>query len=155
MAVFSVPRFFHKKFAFTVEIPGIGWAGFRSASGLRVQVAKIQHWEGGALAPNQSPGRVTTPDVTLERGATSDLDLWAWMQQVIDASAMVAEPLHERPVSIVQRDRRGLELRRWTLVAAWPTEFEAGEWDNNADENTIEKVVLAVRYPNLGGDVAV
>lgn len=155
MAVFSAPRLFFKKFAFTVEIPGIGWAGFRSCSALSVEVAKIQHWEGGALAPNQAPGRVTTPDITLARGATSDLDVWAWMQQVIDASAMVIEPLHERPVMIVQRDRRGLELRRWLLAQAWPMKFTAGDWDNHADENTIEELVLAVRYPNLGGDVPV
>lgn len=150
MAVFSSPRLYHKKPFFTVEIPGIGSAEFKSVSGLKSTTAKITYWGGGSIAPSQQPGRTTTADVILERGATSDLDMYGWFKQVVDAAAMVAEPTHERPVAVVQRDRRGLELRRWILVQAWPTEYEGGEW-GDSDEVTIEKVTLAVRYFELGG----
>ena len=30
----------------------------------------VQYFEGGSLIPNKSPGRLTFPDVTLERGAS-------------------------------------------------------------------------------------
>jgi len=47
---------------------------------------------------------------------------------------------------VVQLDRDGSELRRWTLYNAWPTKFNAGEWDNEADENVIEQVTLTFDY---------
>lgn len=42
----------------------------------------MQYFEGGALIPNKSPGRLTFSDVTLERGATQDRDLFEWFQDV-------------------------------------------------------------------------
>lgn len=154
MAILGVTRKFYKKFSFVVEIAGVAWAGFRSISDIRVQVAPVDHFEGGSLIPNSSPGRVTVPPVTLARGATDDLDLWTWMQQVVAAGSILVDPSHKRTIDIVQKDRAGDELRRWTLVNAWPIDFLAGSWDNEADENVIEEVILKYDYPNLGGDTS-
>lgn len=155
MAIFGVSRQYYKKFKFEVEILGVVYAGFQTCSDIRTQVAKIEHHEGGSLIPNKSPGRVTVPDVTLTRGATDDLDLYLWMQEVVAAGSILVEPDFKRTIDIVQRNRRGDELRRWTLVNAWPIDFKAGDWDNDADENTMEEVILAYDYPVLGGDVGV
>ncbi|MCA9528640.1 MAG: phage tail protein, partial [Myxococcales bacterium] len=59
MAVIGNPRSFHKKFKFIVEIDDIGHAGFQTCSELSVEVANVQHFEGGSLIPNKSPGRPT------------------------------------------------------------------------------------------------
>ena len=153
MTIFGNPsRLYYKKFAFTVEILGVEFAGFQSCSEIAVEVAKVEHSEGGALIPTKQPGRVTVPDVTLSRGATDDLDLWAWMQQVVVQDSILVDPEFKRSIDVVQRRRNGSELRRWTLVNAWPVRFKAGDWDNEADENTIEEVVLAYDYPIVGGD---
>jgi len=144
MAIKGTPRSFYKKFKFTVEEKGITWAGFRTCSDLRIQVAKIEQREGGALIPNKSPGLVTVPDVTLARGATADKDLWDWMKEVVESGSIAASP--KRQLDIVQHDRRGLEIRRWQLVNCWPIDFKAGDWDNEADENVIEEVILALDY---------
>ncbi len=151
MAVIGTPRTFHKKFKFLVEIDGVTSAGFQKCSELSVEVANIQYFEGGALVPHKSPGRLTFADVTLERGATSDRDLLDWFSQVADAAANTGlnEPDFKRNLDIVQQDRDGSTLRRWSLTGAWPVKFVAGEWDNEADENVIESVTLTYDFFEL------
>jgi phage tail-like protein len=151
MPVIGTPRTFHKKFKYIVEIDGIASAGFQKCSELSVEVANVQYSEGGALIPNKSPGRLTFADVTLERGATMDRDLFDWLEEVADASANAGlnEPEFKRNLDIVQQDRDGSELRRWRLNNAWPVKFVAGEWDNEADENVIESVTLTYDFFTL------
>jgi phage tail-like protein len=151
MPVIGTPRTFHKKFKFIVEIDGVASAGFQKCSELSVEVANVQYSEGGALIPNKSPGRLTFADVTLERGATEDQDLFDWLTEVADASANAGlnEPEFKRNLDIVQQDRDGSELRRWRLHNAWPVKFVAGDWDNEADENVIESVTLTYDFFDL------
>ena len=55
---------------------------------------------------------------------------------------------YKRNIDIVQQDRDGSTLRRWSLSSAWPVKFVAGDWDNEADENVIESVTLTFsRHP--------
>ena len=151
MPVIGNPRTFHKKFKFIVEIDGVVSAGFQKCSELSVEVANVQYYEGGSLIPNKSPGRLTFADVTLERGATSDKNLFDWLTQVADASANAGlnEPEFKRNLDIVQQDRDGSTLRRWSLNGAWPVKFVAGDWDNEADENVIETVTLTYDFFEL------
>lgn len=151
MPVLGTPRSFHKKFKFIVEIDGLASAGFQKASELSVEIANVQYYEGGSLIPNKSPGRLTFADVTLERGATMDRDLFDWFTQVAEASANMGlkEPVFKRNLDIVQQDRDGSTLRRWSLTGAWPVKFVAGDWDNEADENVIESVTLTYDFFEL------
>ncbi|WP_428264542.1 phage tail protein, partial [Haliangium sp.] len=80
--VLGQPRSFYKKFKFVVEIDGFKSAGFHKCSELSVEIAKVEHREGGALIPQKSPGRLSFADITLERGATDDLDAFGWFTQV-------------------------------------------------------------------------
>lgn len=152
---FGSPRSFHKKFKFVIEIDSIAYAGFNKCSELSMEIAKIEYYEGGALIPKKDPGRVTVSDITIERAACSDQDLWNWLKQVVDLTADggggtgaqgqgLRDPLFRRDFDIVQLERDGEELRRWTITGAWPTKFVAGEWDNDADENVIETLTLAI-----------
>jgi phage tail-like protein len=152
MTVIGNPRSFHKKFKFVVEIDDVGHAGFQKASELSVEVANVQYFEGGSLIPNKSPGRLTFSDVTLERGATQDRDLFDWFQDVaITSSGLgLTDVNYKRNLDIVQQDRDGLTLRRWSLSRAWPVKFVAGEWDNESDENIIESVTLTYDFFELG-----
>jgi len=144
MAVIGTPRTFQKKFKFIVEIDDIASAGFTTCSELSAEVAKVEHFEGGAVIPDKSPGRATFTDITLERGATTDRDMWDWFKSVIDAAANsgLLDPEYKRNLDIVQQDRDGSTIRRWRVENAWPVKFIAGDWDNNADENVIESVTL-------------
>jgi hypothetical protein len=72
-----------------------------------------------SLAP--SSGRITSSDVTLERGATQVRDLFDWLQDVaITLSGLgLTDVSYKRNLDITQRARDGLTLRRWSraLVA--------------------------------------
>ena len=151
MAVIGNPRSFAKKFKFIVEIDGIGSSAFQKCSELSVECAKVEYWEGGSLIPNKSPGRLTFADVTLERGATQDRDLFDWFQDVaITSSGLgLTDVGYKRNLDIVQQDRDGTTLRRWTLSRAWPVKFVAGDWDNESDENVIESVTLSFDFFEL------
>jgi phage tail-like protein len=146
-------RSFYKKFKFIVEIDGVAYAGFQKCSALEAEVAVVEQNEGGSLIPDKSPGRVKFSDLTLDRGATDDLDLFNWFKEVVDASANsgLTDPNYKRNLDIVQQDRDGSTLRRWRVTRAWPTKFTAGEWDNDADENVMESVTLAYDYFDVVG----
>ncbi|HEY5316360.1 MAG TPA: phage tail protein [Solirubrobacteraceae bacterium] len=149
MSIVGRPRSFFKKFLFTVEIPGVGWTGFQKCSEPKQTTAVIEQWEGGAIVADKSPGRIKMEDVTLERGATKDNDLYAWYLQVNDAASGTGkvDEVYKRTVNIVQRDRDGSVLRRWSLLKAWPTIYGPGDWDNTADANGVETLVLCYQYP--------
>lgn len=143
--VFGKPRSFHKKFKFRVSIDGFDDdTAFQKCSELSSEIAKVEYREGGTLIPDKSPGLVTYSDVTLERGATRTQLLYDWWQEVakMSANSGLVDPEYKRNVDIIQQDRDGTTLRRWTLYGAWPIKFVAGEWDNDADENNIAMVTL-------------
>jgi phage tail-like protein len=144
MPVVGKPRSFFKKFLFTVEIPDVGSAAFQKCSEPKMTTEVIEQWEGGAIVAQKSPGRMKFEDVTLERGATKDLDLYRWYLQVNDAASGTGaiDDQYKRTVNIVQRDRDGSELRRWELKKAWPSMYTPGDWDNTASANGIESMTL-------------
>lgn len=151
MPVIGNPRSFHKKFKFIVEIDDVGHAGFQKCSELSVLEVLDVGDLGGSLIPNKSPGRLTFADVTLERGATQNRDLFDWFQDVaITSSGLgLTDIKYKRNLDIVQQDRDGTTLRRWSLSRAWPVKFVAGDWDNEADENVIESVTLTYDFFEL------
>jgi phage tail-like protein len=148
MTIIGKPRSFYKRFKFIVEVDNVACAAFQKCSELSVEVAKIEYFEGGALIPNKSPGRLTFSDITLERGATADEDLFKWFQDVVKLSSGLGlvDDDYKRNLGIVQQDRDGSPLRRWPIYRAWPTKFVAGEWDNESDENVIESLTLTYDY---------
>ena len=113
MAVIGNPGSFHKKFKFIVEIDDIDHAAFQKCIELSVEVANVQYFESGSLITNRSPGRLTYADVTLERGATQDRDLFDWFQDVaITSSGLGLNDIHyKRNLEIVQQDRDVTTLR--------------------------------------------
>lgn len=148
MAIIGTPRSFLKKFKFVVEIDGVAHSGFQKCSELSVEAANVEYHEGGALIPNKSPGRLKFADLTLSRGATRDKDLFRWFQDVaLLASGLgLIDNLYKRNLDVVQQDRDGSTIRRWSVFGAWPVKFVAGEWDNESDENVIESVTLTYDY---------
>lgn len=149
MPVIGVPRIFHKKFSFAVQIDAFTYAGFQKMSALEVEVAEIKQYEGGSLIPDKSAGRVEFKDITLERGATTaDWDAMIWFSSVMVAPFGVGfrDPAYKRNLQVFQLERDGLPAKHFMLIGAWPKVFTAGEWDNTVDENVIEKMTLCYDY---------
>jgi phage tail-like protein len=144
MGTFGTPRVFHKKFKFLYEIDDLQYFGFQKCSELSAEIAKIEYWEGGAIIANKDLGRVTVPDLTISRAACADFDLWTWFKQCANMVSQTGQvtPTYKRSGDVLQQDRDGSELRRWTTVGLAPIKFVAGDWDNDADENVIESVTM-------------
>jgi phage tail-like protein len=147
MTIIGEPTSYHHKYRFVVEIDYFTRAAFAKCSALEAEIAKVETWEGGSLTAHKEPGRTTYSDVTLERGATSDEDVYTWFKDVVRAfnDTGQSSPNYYRNLDIVQLDRDGTELRRWSLEEAFPVKFVAGEWDNDSDEAVIESLTLTFR----------
>jgi len=152
MTIIGNPRHYHPKWKFRVEIDGVEYAGFQTCSELSAEAGQTEIWEGGASIPSKGPARMTFSDITLERGATVDGDLYTWFRQVFAAAAGIGQPdpVMKRNLDIVQLDRNDAELQRWRVFGAWPKKFVAGDWDNTSDEYVIESVTLAIDFFELG-----
>jgi phage tail-like protein len=155
MGIIGTPRKFHTKFKFLVEVDGIGYAGYRSCSNLKSEAGDIDHHEGGVIIPDKQPGKLKISDVTLEHGATSDLSLWIWHNECWNAARNggLVDDRFKRMATIRQLDRDNSTIMRWRLYRAYCKLFDAGAWDNEADENVVRQVVLRFDYfvPLIGG----
>lgn len=140
------PRSFYKKFKFVVEIDGFAYFGFQKCSELTMEVGVVTHREDGTLLADKTPGVVTVPNITLERGATRNLEMYLWFKEVVDVTSEQGniDGQYDRDIDIVQLDRDGTEIDRWNVTAAWPRMFSAGEWDNEAEEVVITKLELVI-----------
>ncbi len=138
------PRTWYKKYSFIIEIDGIARAAFKSCSDLRVNAETVAYREGGRLNAHKAPGLVEFPPITLERGKTDDFDLYNWFKDTFDAASGTGEvtPDLYRTFDIVQLDRKGNSVERYTVYDGWCQQYGAGDWDNDASEVAMEQVVI-------------
>jgi phage tail-like protein len=153
MPISGFTRAYDKKFSFKVHIGDVGaGVAFSKMSGLEAEVAEVKQYEGGVLIPHKSAGRIEFKDITLERGVTIDpvesraLLLWFSTVAFAPLGRGVREPAYKRIIQLDQLDREGSVIKAYVIVGAWPKTYVAGEWDNNVDENVIERLVLAYDY---------
>jgi phage tail-like protein len=143
---FGVVRSFHKKFKFLCEVDGFNFFGFQKCSEISAEIAKVEYHEGGALLANKGLGRITVPDVTIERAACADMDCWTWFKLGANLLAQTGAtaPQNAKDFTTMQLDRDGTELREIPCTGGQPIKFVAGDWDNEADENVIEKLTVMI-----------
>jgi phage tail-like protein len=146
--IVGTKKFVHQRSAFLVEVPGIGTAVFQKCSELKMEVEVSSIREGGTLTPHKQPALVSYPDITLERGMSSDGGLYDWSQLVADAAQQsgLVEPEYKKTIDIVQIDRARKPRLRFRLYGAFPVGYVAGEWDNESSEFVIEKMTIAYDY---------
>ncbi|MCK9629887.1 MAG: phage tail protein [Bacteroidales bacterium] len=144
----GTPTNWYTKFKFVIEIDGIARAAFTKCSELAIEIANVELREGGRLHPHNSPGTVKFPEITMERGVTDDFDLYNWIRDTYDAASGTGmnTPDLYRTFDIVQLDRDGSELERYTVFNAYCRRYAAGDWDNDADENRVESVIIQPEY---------
>ena len=138
----------HQKFAFLVEIPGFNSASFQKCSELKRENEVAMIREGGSLIPHKQLGLVTYSDVTLERGAFADKDMYDWCEQCGDAaqSAGLTDAEYKRTIDIVQIGRDRKPLVRYRLYGAFVQAHSPGDWDAETSEFIVEKLTLAFDY---------
>lgn len=84
------------------------------------------------------PGRLSWSEITLERGLSSDMSLVDWRQLVIDGDIVNART----DCSIIALDRRNMEIGRWSLTNAWPSQLHSPVSADPSDAHMVESMVL-------------
>ena len=129
-----------QQFRFRIEIEGVAELGFSRASGLENEIEVAEYREGGYDATHKLPGIQSTGTLTLERGATRDLQLYNWYKQAL------TDENFRRTVTIIELDHSGNEIRRHTIYEAWASKFTPPELDASSSEVAIEAIEIQYEY---------
>jgi phage tail-like protein len=131
---------------------GLVSAAFQSATGLKYTIAKIEYWEGGALAAFKEPGRVTFDDLVLERGVSYDQGFYEWVLEVVDILSFAPggggelSPLFKRNLLVKQLERDNTIVLYYDVRDAFPIEWSPGDFDNTADEVSMDSLTLTYHH---------
>lgn len=142
------------RFKFRVDdtSSGLTSAAFQTASGLKYNIAKIEYWEGGALAAFKEPGRVTFDDLVLERGVSYDRGFYEWVKEVVDilkyapGGGGTLSPLFKRNLLVKQMERDNSVVLYYDVRDAFPIEWTPGDFDNTADEVSMDSLTCTYHH---------
>jgi len=84
------------------------------------------------------PGRLSWSEITLERCLSPDMNLADWRQQVMDGDIENAKA----DGAIIALDRRNMEMGRWQLVNAWPSQLHSPVSADPSNAFMAESMVL-------------
>ena len=138
------------KFRWSISIDGFTRLGFASCDVPGYSVQSKAYPEGGQhLFPKQIVDSISFKPVTLSRGVTADLSFHDWATQaLVLARGVTSEgktPVeYRRNVVIRHLNRRGDVVKVYTLINAYPTEYEvaSGFTSDGDDVLSMEKLVL-------------
>ena len=126
-------------FNFTVQCNGITVAGFKQVSGLDSSTTSTKYREGGdvTLSQREIPGLTSFSNISLQRGITTEMDLWAWRQDVMNGL------INRQNLTITLMDNSRVNKRSWNVKNAWPTKWTGPSFDATSDAIAIETLELA------------
>ena len=145
----------YMNFRFTVEIEGFVRAGFQRISGLEHNVEVVEYREGGDNdSMRKLPGQSSFPNVVMERGMTADNDFEIWMKLIYDPARLGGTAGqgntddYRKDLTIFLHDKAGNQVKKWTVLSAWPASKKLSDLDATASEVTIETLELATEGIN-------
>ncbi|HEU4322068.1 MAG TPA: phage tail protein [Roseiflexaceae bacterium] len=127
---------------FFLEIDGITQAQFRECSGLSTESAVIEYKEAnkdGVTVIKKVPGVLKWDNITLKRGITDIMELWAWRTQVEQGKVDEAR----KNGSIVLYNQANTEVARWNFEAGWPTKISGPSLNAGSDDIAVEEITIA------------
>jgi phage tail-like protein len=132
-------------FHFALDFGGVIAGFFTECSGLGSENEVIEHKvvSDGKEIVMKIPGRLKWGKIVLQRGITSNMDIWDWRKDVEQGNVENAR----RQGAIVMMDSRAEKpVARWEFTRAWPSKVSGPE--PKADSNTIalEKLEIECEY---------
>jgi phage tail-like protein len=125
-------------FNFLVEIDGIARGAFQGVSGFDSTIDVVEHREGGENTTTRKlPGLTKYSNITLKWGITDDRQLYDWHRDAVLGN------VQRKNGSIVGLDRRGTEVVRWNFFNAWPSKYDAPDFNAEGNDVAIETLELA------------
>jgi phage tail-like protein len=128
----------YKVFRFIVEINGTQVGGFSDVAGLEVRTEFDEYREGGVNDYVHKIAKETRyPNLTLKRGITDAIELWAWHRQIVDGD------IQRKTVSVVLLDAQRQEKWRWVFRDAYPVKWNGSDLSATGNTVMVESVELA------------
>lgn len=126
-----------RTFNFKVEISGTTTASFRECSGLTTDGDSVDYREGTDLnTVRKLPGLRKYGNVTLKRGYTQNLELWAWYANIVNGVP------DRRTVTIVLMNEAHADVLRFELAFAWINKIEGPSLNATASEVAVESLEI-------------
>ena len=128
-----------RNFRFRLEIDGLQLAGFSEVGIGATETDVIDYREGNEPARvRKLPGLTRYGNITLKRGVTDSLELFAWYRQVVSGDIASGR----RNVAIIVTDDAGQDQARFVVVDAWPMRYDAGDLAAKGNDVFIETLEL-------------
>lgn len=128
-------------FHFAIEVQGQIKGYFTECSGLGSETEVIEHKvvdEKGHEFIQKIPGRMKWQDISLKRGITKEMDVWAWRKLVEDGNVEGAR----RNGSIVMFNQAFQEVARWDFVRAWPLKVTGPSLQADSNAFGVEEMTI-------------
>ena len=129
-------------FKFGLEIEGKLSGYFTNVSGIGSETEVIDkkdtNPETGETTISKIPGRHTWTEITLKRGVTSSVDIWDWLNMVMEGKVEEART----NCSIIALSQDNTEVARWNLEGAWPSKVSGPEMDSGGTDYMVEEVTI-------------
>lgn len=145
MPITGQPRDPYQQFRFEINIDGMGSARFTKGSELVCEIGEAVYWEGGALVPEKLSGRLTFSNISLERGASNDYDLYNWMISTANAASGKGKR-DPRNFTYKQKDYDGSAAEYFNGFEGQCRKWSSGPFDNTTDEVRVEVCEMSYKY---------
>lgn len=147
----------YRGYKFSVKIAGFDRASFQKVTGMKSSVEVVEYREGNMPDRMEKfAGMMTYDAVTLERGISHDDDFRKWMEQTCDvingspldpvAASRLAKgdfgDSYRKDVTITLHDKKGMPVKQYTLLGAFPSEYTVGDFDATSNDVVISSLVL-------------
>lgn len=134
-------------FSFSLDVQGTISGYFTEISGLGSESEIVEHKvtspEGRDII-QKIPGRTKYTDVTLKRGVTSSMDIWAWRKKVEDGDIVGAR----KNGTITMYDQAMTAVAKWNIIRCWPTKISGPSMNSDGSSVTIEELSITFEEMN-------
>jgi len=129
-----------KNFRFRVEIDGIQTAAFSEAT-IPDSTSDVIDFREGTDPPifKKLSGAYKFGNLTLKKGLSDSKELYDWRRLVELKGAGAAR----KNISLILIDEEGKDKSRWDVVKAWPSKYDAADFNAKGNEVLIETFELA------------
>jgi phage tail-like protein len=124
---------------FSLTVNGAEIGQFSELSGIVTEVEPSEYWDtNGQGQVKKLPGKLKPPTITLKRGMTSGLELWAWHEAVRAGDLN----LGRKSVTLTMYNTVGEPVAKYFLTNAYPAKLEISALKAGASEVLVETVTL-------------
>ena len=128
----------------SITIDGFEIATFAELAGIVSEVEPTEYMatDDREIVLNKLPGKLKPPTITLKRGQTSGMELWAWHEAVRNGQIAQAR----KSASLTAFNTAGEPVAKYWLEKAWPSKIEVEGLKAGRSVALVETVTLVAEY---------